>query len=281
MNRLPLEKRSQIIQLHVEGNSVRACSRIADVSVNTVLKLINDVGSACMKFHSQTVVRIRAKRIQCDELWSFVYAKKKTVTVKEIESGDAWTWMAMDQDTKLIITFYVGSRLQHSANMLMNDLYQRLLPQYNTATQITTDGYTAYQEAVADSFGGKINFAQLVKKYDAKKHYIGADKKVICGKPNKKYITTSHIERQNLTIRMGVRRYARKTNAFSKKMHNHICGLAIHCVYYNFGRIHKTLRVTPAMEAKIAKRPMTFDEIAQLPDVYLKRDKLNSIKLIR
>lgn len=217
MNRLPLEKRCQIIQLLVEGNSLRACSRIADVSFNTVLKLLVDVGRACLKFHSQTVVRIRAKYVQCDEIWSFVYAKEKNKAGKEAYSGDVWTWVGMDQDSKLVISWYAGLRDQYSANFFMNDLWCRLA----THPQLTTDGYPAYREAVADTFGSKVDFAQLVKQYstntvnkegkiDKREKYTGAEKRVICGNPDIKKITTSHVERQNLTMRMGMRRFIRE-----------------------------------------------------------------------
>jgi IS1 family transposase len=214
-------------------------------------------------------------------MWSFVYAKERNKIEGNVHTGDVWTWVAIDQDTKLVISFYAGLRNLNAANIFMNDLYHRLLPQYNRKTQLTTDGYKAYQEAVADTFGGKINFAQLVKQYskesvnkdgkiDKRERYTGAEKRVISGKPNKKYITTSHVERQNLTMRMGVRRLGRKTNAFSKKLDNHWYALALHFVYYNFCKIHSSLRVTPAMEAKLTKKPMKFEDIAQLPDIYLK-----------
>jgi IS1 family transposase len=213
-------------------------------------------------------------------MWSFVYTKRKNKKDDNPETGDVWNWVAIDQDTKLVISFYTGLRDLNAAKVFLNDLYQRLLPQYNIKTQITTDGYKAYQEAMADTFGGKINFAQLVKQYskeytdqdgkiDKREHYIGAEKRVLAGKPDLKYVTTAHIERQNLTMRMGVRRLARDTNAFSKKLDNHWYAVAIQFVYYNFCRIHKTLRVTPAMEAGLIKKPMTFEDLAQLPDKYL------------
>lgn len=276
MNRLPLAKRCQIIQLLVEGNSVRACSRIADVSFNTVLKLLVDVGKACLKFHSQTVVKLKCKRIQCDEIWSFVYSKDRDKAGEGCYSGDVWTWVAIDPDTKLVVSFYAGLRDQFSANFFMNDLWCRL----SSRTQLTSDGYLAYIEAVADSFGGKVDFAQLVKQYskdstnkngkkDRRERYTGAEKRIISGKPDLKYVTTSHVERQNLTMRMSIRRFGRKTNAFSKKIENHCYSIALHFVYYNFARIHKSLKVTPAMEAKLAKTVMKIEDIANLPDQWL------------
>lgn len=275
MNRLPLAKRCQIIQLLVEGNSLRSCSRIADVSINTVLKLLVDVGRGCLKFHSQTVVRLNCKRVQCDEIWSFVYAKEKNKAGKKGYSGDVWTWVAMDPDTKLVISWYAGLRDQYSANFFMNDLWCRL----KSRIQLTTDGWVAYREAVAETFGGKVDFAQLVKQYstestnkegkkDKRERYIGAEKRIISGKPDLKKATTSHIERQNLTMRMGIRRFTRETNAFSKKLENHCYSIALHFVHYNFVRIHKTLRVTPAMEANLTKHIMKIEDIAQFPDQY-------------
>lgn len=280
MNRLSLHKRCQILQLLVEGNSIRGCSRIADVSTSTVLKLLVDVGKACVIFHSQTIKRIRAKRVQCDEMWSFVYNKQKNKKDSKSETGDVWTWVAIDQDTKLVISFYTGLRDLNAAKIFINDLYQRLLPQFNLKTQVTTDGYKAYQEAMADTFGGKINFAQLVKQYskeyinqdgkiDKRERYIGAEKRIIAGRPDLSKVTTAHVERQNLNMRMGLRRLARDTNAFSKKIDNHWYAIALHFAYSNFCRIHKTLRVTPAMEAGLIKKPMTFEELAQLPDKFI------------
>lgn len=264
MNRLSLDKRVKIIQLLVEGNSLRATSRIVDVSINTVTKLLVDVGRACLKFHSQTVVHVRSKRVQCDEIWAFVYAKEKNAESDKYGVGNVWTWVGIDADTKLVISWFAGERTLEAAKFFMNDLWCRL----KGRVQLTTDGYKAYQEAVADSFAGEVDFAQLVKQYNERERYTGALRTTIEGNPERKYITTSHVERQNLTMRMHMRRFTRKTNAFSKKMDNHCYAIALHFVYYNFVKIHKTLRVTPAMEAKLASKPMKFDELINLTEKY-------------
>ena len=277
MNKLPIKKKAHLIQLIAEGNSLRSCSRIADVSFNTVLKLLVDVGKACIKFHSQTVVQVRSQRVQCDEIWSFVYSKNKNTPEGAKGIGDMWTWTAMDADSKLLISWYVGDRSLESARFLMNDLWCRL----RTRVQLTTDGFPAYVEAVADTFGGKVDFGQVVKQYKANQpdkkgkvikaeRYVGAERRVISGQPDKTKISTSHIERQNMTIRMTNRRYTRDVDAFSKKYENHCYATALNFVYYNFVRIHKTLRVTPAMESKLVKKPMTFEEIANLVDNFSK-----------
>jgi len=271
MNRLPIEKQVKIIQLLCEGNSLRATSRIVDVSINTVTNLLVDVGKACIKFHSKTVVQIRCKRVQCDEIWSFVYSKEKNTKVDKFGVGNVWTWVALDPDSKLAISWFAGERDIRSAKFFMNDLWCRL----RTRVQLTTDGLKHYREAVDDTFGSRVDFAQFVKKYstesinkngkiDRRERYIGADRNVITGNPDRKYITTSHIERQNLTMRMHMRRFTRKTNAFSKKLENHCYAIALYFVYYNFVKIHKTLRVPPAMAAGLIKRLMKIEDIARL-----------------
>lgn len=275
MNQLSAEKRTKIIQLIVEGNSLRSCSRIADVSINTVTKLLIDVGQACWKFHDQMVTRINCKRLECDEMWSFVYCKQKNIKDSDNDQiGDAWTFIGMDTDTKLVISWWVGSRTKDSTEIFFEDLCTRLS---SKKLQLTTDGFKSYPEVILSQFENiDLDYAQLEKKYgiapnkdgtpNDKKRYIGADKTVVFGEPKKELISTSYIERQNLTIRMGNRRFARKTNAFSKKLENHCYSLAIHFVYYNFIRIHKTLRVPPAMEAGLIKRLMTFEDILKLTD---------------
>jgi IS1 family transposase len=278
MNKLPLHKKVQIINMLVEGSSMRSTSRVCDVSINTVTKLLVDVGTACQLFHNKMVMGLTSKRVQCDEIWSFVYSKEKNVpeSMENVEGvGDVWTWTAIDADTKLIIDFFVGNRDAESANIFMNNVALRL----NTKVQLTTDGLKAYLEAVTDAFGSRIDFAQLVKIYggtgdgvSTEKKYspaecTGAKKNVVSGNPDEKHISTSYVERQNLTIRMSNRRFTRLTNAFSKKIDNHCHALALHFVYYNFVRQHKTLRVTPAMAAGISKRFYSIEDIVRLVDI--------------
>jgi len=271
MNTLTLEKRIQIINLLVEGCSMRAIARIADVSRNTVNKLLIDVGTACLKFHDEKVKGVTAKRVQCDEIWSFIYAKQKNVPYEKLgEAGDVWTWTGIDSDTKLIISWYVGNRDFLSANEFMTDLAHRL----KNRVQLTTDGLKAYLEAVEENFGGDIDFSQLHKIYssptreDMRKYSpancTGAIKTPVIGNPDPKYISTSHVERQNLTMRMHMRRFTRLTNAFSKKLENHCHSLALYFVYYNFCKIHQTLRVTPAYQAGITKDIMEIKDIVTL-----------------
>lgn len=275
MNKLPLEKRAKIIQLLVEGNSLRGISRIMDVSINTVTKLLVDTGKACLQFHSKTAVRLRCKRVECDEIWSFVYCKEKNVVEDKYGIGSVWTWVGMDSDSKFVISWFAGERTDEAANFFMNDLWCRL----RGRVQLTTDGYSAYREAVAGTFGKQVDFAQLVKQYSSirkdgsvgnKKQYIGAERRVIEGKPNKSLISTSYIERQNLTMRMHIRRFGRRTNAFSKKLDNHCYAIALHFVYYNFVRVHKSLRVTPAMQVKLVDKPWNIKDIAMLSEKTLK-----------
>lgn len=277
MNKLPLQKRAQIIQLLVEGNSLRSCSRIADVSINTVTKLLVDVGRACENFHNQIVVGLKSSRIQADEIWSFVYSKEKNTTaeMKEGGAGDVWTWTAIDADSKLIVSWFVGNRDAESAHEFMYDVAGRL----SNKVQLTTDGHHAYLEAVDDAFHLNIDFAQLIKMYGSpsgetsqERKYspnecTGIIKKVVSGDPKDKFISTSYVERQNLTMRMHMRRFTRLTNAFSKKLENHCYAIALHFVYYNFVKIHKSLRVPPAMQAGLIKRLMTIEDIVRLAEV--------------
>lgn len=273
MNKLPIEKRVQIINLLVEGNSLRSTSRICDVSINTVTKLLVDVGIACEKFHDETVKGVNSRKIQSDEIWSFVYSKERNVPEgMEGKAGDVWTWTGLDADSKLIVSWYVGDRTAEAAREFMEDMAARLLHR----VQLTTDGHKAYLEAVYDAFYDNIDFAQLIKLYGGvegesttERKYspnvcTGTKKYVISGQPEQEHISTSYVERQNLTMRMHMRRFTRLTNAFSKKIENHCHAIALHFVYYNFCKVHKTLRVTPAMEAKIMKRVMTIEDIVKL-----------------
>lgn len=273
MNKLPLEKRVQIIHLLVEGNSLRATSRIADVSINTVTKLLVSVGEACQRYHDEHVRGIKAKKVQCDEIWSFVYAKAKTAE-KGVDSwdgaGDVWTWVGMDADSKLAISWLVGNRDAEFANEFMQDIADRLVGR----VQLTTDGFNAYLEAVEGAFGAKIDYAQLVKLYGeapetgkySPPQCTGSKKTKITGRPDMSQVSTSYIERQNLTMRMNMRRFTRLTNGFSKKISNHAHAIALHFMYYNFVRIHKTLRVTPAMEAKVTTTLWTIADLVRLAD---------------
>lgn len=275
MNRLPTEERAQILHLLVEGNSMRATSRIADVSINTVTKLLVDVGMACQEFHDKHVRRVQSRRVQCDEIWSFCYSKEKNVAPEDkgLGHGDAYTWTAIDADTKLAISWLVGRRSSEYAEAFIADMASRLVGRI----QLTTDGHGPYIGAVEKVFGGAIDYAMLVKIYEdmgaqgqrrySPSGYVGAEVREIEGKPDPEHISTSYVERQNLTMRMGMRRFTRLTNGFSKKIENLAHAVALHFVFYNFGRIHKTLRVTPAMEAGLSDHVWTLEEIADLvPD---------------
>lgn len=276
MNKLSIEKRAQILNLLVEGNSMRSTSRIADVSINTVTKLLVDVGASCLEYQNQAIRNIKSKRVQCDEIWSFCYAKEKNVAPADkgvLGHGDVYTWTAIDADTKLAITWLVGRRDYEYAEAFIADLAGRLAGRI----QLTTDGHGPYIGAVEKVFGGAIDYAMLVKVYegmgqqDQRRYspagFVKADKRRITGMPDIDDVSTSYVERQNLTMRMGMRRFTRLTNGFSKKIENLAHAVALHFVYYNFGRIHKTLRVTPAMEAGIADHVWTLEEIAGLVKV--------------
>jgi IS1 family transposase len=274
MNKLPIEKRVQIINMLVEGSSLRATSRVCDVSINTVTKLLVDVGRACEKFHNETVRNVTSKRVQCDEIWSFVYAKEKNKPEDMENVGDVWTWTAIDADSKLIVSWLVADRSPMAAKEFMLDVASRL----KNRVQLTTDGYKPYLEAVYGAFELDIDYAMLVKIYGGtdgtgqseKKYspakFSGSKKTWISGEPAQEHISTSYVERQNLTMRMHMRRFTRLTNAFSKKIENHCHAIALHFVYYNFVKMHKTLRITPAMAAGLTKRFMNIEEIIKLTD---------------
>ena len=273
MNRLSIEKRAQILHLLVEGNSMRAATRIANVSINTVTKLLVDVGAACREFQDEAIRNINSKRVQCDEIWSFCYAKDKNVAPEDKEllgHGDAYTWTAIDPDTKLAISWLVGRRDQDYAEAFIGDLASRLAGRI----QLTTDGWGPYIGAVEKVFAGAIDFAMLVKVYEGENakgqrryspaKFLKAEKRRINGNPDVDEVSTSYVERQNLNMRMSMRRFTRLTNGFSKKIENLEHAVSLHFMYYNFGRVHKTLRVTPAMEAGIADHIWTLEEIAGL-----------------
>lgn len=272
MNKLPLTKRVQILSMLCEGSSMRSISRVVDVSINTVTKLLFDAGEVSLAMHDELVREVPASKIQCDEIWSFCYAKQRNVAGAEAApdgAGDVWTWTAVDADTKLICSYFVGDRSGQSATALMDNLRSRLA----NRVQLTTDGHKAYLEAVEGAFGGDVDYAQLVKLYgDVPEAFkdrhspaecVGARKQRVTGNPHKADVSTSYVERQNLTMRISMSRFTCLTNAFSKKLDNHIHALALYFAFYNFCRIHKTLRMTPAMAAEITDRLWSLEDIAE------------------
>lgn len=258
----------------VEGNSIRSTVRMTGVAKNTIVKLLADLGSACAKYHNKHVRDLTSKKIQVDEIWGFCYAKQKNVP-KDKQGvrgyGDTWTWTAIDPDTKLIVSWYIGLRNADHARYFLYDLKDRL----SNRIQLTSDGHRAYLEAVDDVFGADIDYAMLVKLYGAEKgeegrysppKCTGIKRKQVTGKPNKEHISTSYVERQNLTMRMSMRRFTRLTNGFSKKIENLEHALALHFMYYNFVRIHRTLRVTPAMEVGLTDKLWSIEDLVGLLD---------------
>jgi len=276
MNRLSKDRQTRIIASLVEGNSLRATARMCDVAFNTVLKLLPQVGMACAEYQDKAIRNLTSKRIQCDEIWSFCYAKEKNVPADkrgQFGFGDVWTWVAIDADTKLVASFMVGDRGPKTAHRFMSDLASRLAHR----VQLTTDGHRCYLTAVEGAFGGDIDYAMLVKMYGndpsgdqtrySPAECIGCQTVGIVGRPDPKHISTSFVERQNLTMRMMMRRFTRLTNAFSKKVENLVSAVALHYMHYNFCRIHQTLRVTPAMAAGIADHVWSIEELASLLEV--------------
>jgi IS1 family transposase len=274
MNKLPLETRAQILQMLCEGSSMRSTSRIVGVSINTVTKLLVDAGNACAAYHEKHVRDVKAKRIQCDEIWAFCYSKQKNTPEGMEGAGDVWTWTGIDADSKLMISYLVGNRGAECAMQLMDDLRSRLA----NRVQLTTDGHRAYLEAVEGAFGEDVDYAQLIKIYgeniEGQKRYspaecVGTKKSKVTGNPDPCCVSTSYVERQNLNMRMGMRRFTRLTNAFSKKLENHFHALALYFMFYNFVRIHKTLKVTPAMAAGIETRLWEMADLVKITDDYL------------
>ena len=253
---------------------MRSISRIVDVSINTVTRELVLAGEACADFHDRMVRNVQSKRVQADEIWSFVEMKEKQArrkTVRPDRVGDTWTWTGIDADSKLIVSWFVGSRDADAAYQFMTDLASRLA----NPVQLTTDGHHAYLNAVDAAFDRAIDYAMLVKVYgsapEAEKRYsppvcLGTDRTVIRGRPDPDHISTSYVERQNLTMRMSVRRFTRLTNAFSKKFENHCHMIALYAFWYNFVRIHKTLRVTPAMQAGVTDHLWTLEDAINLID---------------
>ena len=271
MNRLSTTKRVQVISALVEGVSINATCRMTSVAKHTVLNLLRDLGCAAAAFHHRNVRGLKVKRLQCDEIWAFCGAKAKNATLEQKAAGwgDVWTWTAIDADTKLCVSYLVGGRNTGWAVDFMMDCSERIVGR----PQITTDAHKPYLRAVEEAFGADADFATLHKIYGApdepEARYspatcIGCDMKVVSGDPDPRHVSTSFVERQNLTMRMGMRRFTRLTNGFSKKLENHGHAIALHFLHYNFCRVHKTLRVTPAMEAGIANHVWTLDEVVGL-----------------
>ncbi len=272
MNCLDTEKRAQIITTLVEGTSINATCRITGAAKHTVLKLLKDLGCAAASYHDSHVRNVRVNRLQCDEIWAFVYGKDKNLTAEKVQAGagSVWTWTAIDADTKLIVSYTLGDRSAATAQEFMQDVASRI----SNRIQLTTDGYRVYADAVEGAFGADIDYAMLVKIYGAsndnpESRYspatcIGCRTGVLNGDPDPQYISTSFVERQNLSMRMGMRRFTRLTNGFSKKLENHGHMVALYFMHYNYCRIHKTLRVTPAMEAGLTDHVWEIEELLDL-----------------
>jgi IS1 family transposase len=276
MNKLTTDRRAQIIGMMVEGMSIRAITRMTGVSWNTVVKLLADAGNASLDYQDRTLRNLPCKRIQADEIWSFVYAKQKNVPEEkrgQFGYGDVWTWTAIDADTKLVPCWHVGMRDGDTAYAFMSDLAGRL----TNRVQLTTDSLRTYLDAVDGAFATSIDYAMLIKRYGnppattPEPRYspavcLGTDRTVIRGNPDPEHISTSYVERQNLSMRMGMRRFTRLTNAFSKKLENHMHALSIYFMHYNFVRIHQTLRVTPAMAAGVTDTLWSLEDTVRIVD---------------
>ena len=272
MNKLPLAKRIQILAMLCEGSSMNSIARVADVSPNTVSKLLMEAGKACEAFHDREVRNVQSRRVQCDEIWSFIHAKQKNVSTAKAapaEAGDCWTWTALDADSKLIISFLCGGRDAGYANEFMQDVASRLA----TRVQMTTDGHAAYLEAIEGAFGADIDYAMLIKHYGQPTGALGryspgectgAEQRRVEGRPDKAHVSTSYMERQNLNFRMGMRRFTRLTNAFSKKLEPHYAMVCLYTVFHNFVRIHKTLKCTPAMAAGLSKTLWNMSDLVAM-----------------
>lgn len=273
MNKLDKKRRIQVIASLVEGNSIRATVSMTGVAKNTIVKLLEEVGAACLNYQDKAFNNLTCQRIECDEIWSFVGAKAKNVPAEkqgEFGVGDVWTWVAIDADTKLVPCWHVGRRDAIAAYEFINDLAGRLA----NRVQLSTDGHKPYLEAIESAFGCDIDYAMLIKIYGKPQEEIryspaeclASEKRIISGKPSKVHISTSFVERQNLTMRMSMRRFTRLTNGFSKKLENHIHAISLHYMYYNFCRIHQTLRSTPAMRAGVTKHLWEIEDIVNLLD---------------
>src|ERR1700688_1533404 len=274
MNKLGRETRARVLHLLCEGQSIRAATRLTGVSKKAIMKLVVDAGHACTEYQDRVLRNLKSQRVQVDEIWNFIFCKNDNVKDAKAapkDAGDVWTWTAIDAESKLLVSCLVADRTTESATMFMDDLKERLA----NRVQLTSDAHRPYLEAVAGTFGDDVDYAMLQKIYGAEPHgekryspakCIGARKRDVTGNPDPSHVSTSFVERQNLTMRMHMRRFTRLTNAFSKKIENHCHAIALHFVYYNFVKLHKTLRVTPAMAAGITKRFMSIEDIVRLTD---------------
>lgn len=276
MNRLSLQDRAKIIGCLVEGMSMRATTRLVGCSINTITKLLVDLGTACAIYQNETLRNLPCKRVQVDEIWAFVGMKQKNVAPNRrhvLGQGDVYMWVGIDADTKLVPSWLVGTQDAGYAKAFIGDLASRI----KGRTQLTSDGHKPYLRAVEDAFGSEMDYAMLVKLYGNPEgnqqerrysagHCCGTITGTVCGDPDPAHVSTSYVERQNLSLRIGNRRFTRLTNGFSKKVANHEHALAIYYMHYNFGRIHKSLRVTPAMEAGVSDHVWSLEEIAKLAD---------------
>jgi IS1 family transposase len=290
MNRLDRETRARILHLLCEGQSIRAVTRLTGASKNTVTKLVVDAGHACTAYQDRVLRNLPTKRVQVDEIWNFVYAKAdhvKDAKAAPADAGDVWTWTAIDADTKLLVSWLVADRSGESACVFLEDLSDRLA----NRIQLTSDGHRAYILGVEDAFGDDIDYAMLQKIYGdeprGERRYsparcLGAKKREITGNPDPAHISTSYAERQNLTMRMHIRRFTRLTNAFSKKVENHACAVALHSMYYNFVRLHQTLKVSPAMAAGVTDRLWEMADVVDMLDAFeakRKREPKNTFEV--
>lgn len=272
MNRLTTDKRIAVIAALIEGTSINATCRMTGVAKNTVLKLLKEMGCACAAYHNAHVRNLRVRRVQADEIWSFVHGKDKNLTLEQVQSGlgSIWTWKAIDADTKLVISYMLGDRGADTAKVFMQDVASRV----SNRIQLTTDGHRVYADAVEEAFGADIDYEMLVKIYGASNDNpdsryspatcIGCRTGILAGNPDSAHISTSYVERSNLSMRMGMRRFTRLTNGFSKKVENHGHMIALYFMHFNFCRVHKTLRVTPAMEAGLTDHVWDIEELVGL-----------------
>ncbi|SRR5260221_4177043 len=277
MNKLTAEKKIAVVAALVEGCSIRSTARLTGVAKSTILRLLEEVGTACAEYQNFAIRNIKAQRVQVDEIWAFVGCKQKNVTqeiANERVAGDVWTWVALDSDSKLAISWLVGQRDAGCATEFIQDLANRLA----TRVQLTSDGHKVYLNAVIDAFADDIDYAMLIKHFgndpEAQKRYSpaqcnGCEKKLVLGTPDPLYISTSHVERQNLTMRMNMRRFTRLTNAFSKKVENHMHSVSLFYMHYNFVRVHQTLKTTPAIAAGVSRKAWTIADIVALTDAHL------------